>query len=167
MRLLVVRHAIAEEREEFASTGRDDSLRPLTPDGVRKMRRGARGLHTVVPTIDAIVTSPFTRAADTAEILRAEYESDAVEPNAVLEPDRPVRDVVGWMRGLEAPTTAVVGHEPQLGRLISYLIGAGDRSAVELKKGAACLLDLEGEPAAGAARLIWLLPPSVLRDLAG
>ena len=73
MQVLVVRHAIAEQREEFARTGKDDSQRPLTHDGRRKMRRGAVGLRAVVPAIDVLATSPLLRAVQTAEILAAVY----------------------------------------------------------------------------------------------
>ena len=73
MQVLVVRHAIAEQREEFAPTGKDDSQRPLTHDGRRKMRRGAVGLRAVVPAIDVLATSPLLRAVQTAEILAAVY----------------------------------------------------------------------------------------------
>jgi phosphohistidine phosphatase len=165
--LLVVRHAIAEDREAFATTGRDDALRPLTADGVRKMRRGARGLRTLVPSIDVLVASPLTRAADTADIIRAEFGLDAAETNTVLEPDRPVADVAAWLRTLESSTVAIVGHEPQLGRLVTYLLGGGDRTGIVLKKGGACLVEFDGAPTDGAGRLVWAVPPSVLRDLAG
>jgi phosphohistidine phosphatase len=46
MKLLIVRHAIAEEREDFARTGKDDRLRPLTDDGRKRMKQGARGLRS-------------------------------------------------------------------------------------------------------------------------
>jgi len=168
MELLVVRHAIAEEREAFAATGQDDSLRPLTADGRRKMRRAAQGLRRLVPSIDLLASSPFTRAADTAEIVRAEYAMDGVQTTDVLEPETPVRKVVAWLARLEpSSVVAIVGHEPQLGRLVTHLLCGGDRTAIELKKGGACLLDLDEAVRAGGARLVWSVPPSVLRDLAG
>jgi pimeloyl-ACP methyl ester carboxylesterase len=52
MQLLVIRHAIAEDRDAFAASGRDDSERPLTESGRDKMRRVARGLRELVPRID-------------------------------------------------------------------------------------------------------------------
>ena len=73
MQVLVVRHAIAEQQEGFARTGKDDSRRPLTDDGRGKMHRGAAGLRAVVPAIDVLATSPLLRAVQTAEILAAVY----------------------------------------------------------------------------------------------
>jgi phosphohistidine phosphatase len=165
--LLVVRHAIAEDADLFAATGRDDVLRPLTEDGAKKMRRCARGLRTVVPSIDRLAASPLVRAAETAEILRAEYDLDGVETVAALAPDRDVGEVAGWLAAIDAGVVAIVGHEPQLGRLIAFLLGAGSRPVVAVKKGSACLLELGAPAGAGVGRLIWALPPSVLRDLAG
>jgi phosphohistidine phosphatase len=61
MELLVVRHAVAEERDAFAKTGSDDAERPLTPAGRRKFERGARGLRRAAPSIDLLATSALTR----------------------------------------------------------------------------------------------------------
>ena len=165
MRLLVVRHAIAGDRDAFAASGQDDSLRPVTASGARKMKRGVRGLRTLVPQIDLLAASELTRAAETAEIIRAGYDLDAVTTVRELAPDRGVEEVAKWLSTTSDDVVAIVGHEPQLGRLVSFLVGAGDISAVELKKGGACLLELDDRPAAGTARLLWSVPPRVLRRL--
>lgn len=167
MELLVVRHAIAEDREVFAATGREDGLRPLTAEGTRKMKRTARGLREILPGIDVLVSSPLTRAAETAEILRREYELDQVETARELEPGTSLVDVVTRLAGFDQGVVAVVGHEPQLGRLVSYLVTGAERSGVELKKGGACLVEFEDKPTAGKGRLVWAIPPGILRDLAG
>src|SRR5207249_9588299 len=69
MRLLVVRHAIAEDPAAFARSHKDDSGRPLTPEGRRKMERAAHGLKELVPELDVLAASPYKRAVDTAEII--------------------------------------------------------------------------------------------------
>jgi phosphohistidine phosphatase len=167
MELLVVRHAIAEDREAYAATGRDDAQRPLTARGARKMRRAAKGLRELVPTIDVLVTSPLTRANETAEIIRRAYKLDGLETAPVLQPSGPLDDVVAWLSRFESGVAAIVGHEPQLGRLVTCLLTGSDQSAVELKKGGACLIEFEERPGGGKGRLIWSLPPRTLRDLAG
>ena len=167
MELLVVRHAIAEDREEYAATGRDDASRPLTAGGARKMRRGARGLRELVPTIDVLVTSPLTRASETAEIIRREYGLDGIETASALTPSTLPDEVVGWLSKFDGGVVAIVGHEPQLGRLLTYFLTGTDRSAVELKKGAACLIAFAERPEVGKGRLVWAVPPRTLRDLAG
>lgn len=167
MQLLIIRHAIAEDQEAFATTGHDDSERPLTSDGTRKMRRVARGLHQVVPTIHALIASPFTRANETAEIVRREYEIDRIITADMLQPDVAVDDVVSGLSQYTSGVVAIVGHEPQLGRLVTYLVSGVDRPGVQLKKGAACMVAFEGHPDRGAGILEWSIAPGRLRDLAG
>jgi phosphohistidine phosphatase len=166
MKLLVVRHAIAEDREAYAASGHDDALRPLTEQGARRMKRGARGLRHLVPAIDTLVASPFTRAIDTAEIVRREYGIDRVETNRALEPTAAVADAVAALQSYKANVVAIFGHEPQLGRLVTYLISGLDRSAIDLKKGSACLIEFDGNVSAGTGTLIWSIRPRMLRRLA-
>jgi phosphohistidine phosphatase len=167
MQLLVIRHAIAEDREEFAASGRDDAERPLTAEGARKMRRTARGLHEIVPMIDVLAASPLVRANETADIVRREYEIDCIETADVLKPDVALEDVVSWMAKYTAGVVAIVGHEPQLGRLVTYLVSGVDNGGVELKKGGASMIEFDGKPVQGGGRLRWSIPPGLLRDFAG
>ncbi|HVL59633.1 MAG TPA: histidine phosphatase family protein, partial [Burkholderiaceae bacterium] len=74
MRLLLIRHAIAEASEAFAASGRPDEERPLTDRGRRRMRANALGLSLLVPSLDLLVSSPYRRAADTAAIVAAALE---------------------------------------------------------------------------------------------
>ena len=73
MYLLVIRHAAAMEKEQFARTGRSDDERPLTPAGKKEMARVARGLRRLVPKLDALAPSPLVRARDTAAIVARAY----------------------------------------------------------------------------------------------
>src|SRR5881392_380489 len=86
MRLLVVRHAIAEDREAFARSHKDDADRPLTSEGRRKMERAALGLKVLVPELDVLAASPYKRALDTAEIIAASYRGLTVERVPELAP---------------------------------------------------------------------------------
>jgi phosphohistidine phosphatase len=167
MQLLVIRHAIAEDRDAFAKTERDDGERPLTSEGVRKMRRGARGLRELVPKIETLVTSPLVRAHQTADILRREYDLERVDTASELEPETPLAKTTAALTRLEGDVVAIVGHEPHLSRLVTYLITGADQSGIELKKGGACLVDFDGHPARAAGTLIWSVAPRILRGLAG
>jgi phosphohistidine phosphatase len=165
MKLLVIRHAIAEERDEFAFTGRPDSERPLTREGRERMRRAAQGLANVVEHIDVLATSPYTRAAQTADIVAAEYHLD-VAPVEELTSERAPDDILPWLREQDSGSTvAIVGHEPHLGFLVGWLLTGRHESFVELKKGASCLLEFDDPPAPGNATLLWALSPAHLRAL--
>lgn len=84
MQLLIIRHAVAVDRDDF--TGDDDDLRPLTADGRRKMRRIATGLHRITARPDLLVTSPLVRARQTADIVGEAYD---MTPGGALESLRP------------------------------------------------------------------------------
>jgi phosphohistidine phosphatase len=164
MDLLIVRHAIAEERETWAP--RDDDLRPLTDDGKKKMKEAAKGLQALVPKLDVLASSPLTRAMQTAAILAKVFEKS--EPLSVdsLAPGQHPPAFAAWLRTQAArKVVAVVGHEPTLGTIISWLTAGIEQSFVELGKGGACLLTLGERIDAGEAMLEWVLRPSQLRAL--
>lgn len=165
MQLLIVRHAIAEERVPGASDV-DDADRELTPKGARRMRSGADHLRRLVPGIDLVATSPLTRALDTARILSAAYGELHIVPTSTLAPGEPPAAFAEWLSHHQAgDTVAAVGHEPGLSVLVSWLLCGSLRSVVELKKGGVCLLDCPEGPAAGTATLLWSLRPGHLRAL--
>jgi phosphohistidine phosphatase len=166
MQLVVIRHAIAQEREEFAPTGRDDSLRPLTDKGSAKMKKAAAGLRELVPEISVLAASPFTRAQQTARIVAAEYEDIRVITTSTLEPDSELEAFAEWLRTRRGDTIAVVGHEPHLGSLVTWLMTGLEESRVPLRKGAACLLEFPARAEPGTALLQWALTASQLGRLA-
>ena len=157
LRLLVVRHAIAGDKAEWARTGAPDAERPITKEGKRKMKRAARGLTAVVPEIRTLATSPLVRAAQTAEIVAKAYEeasrAPAVTRLSALAPGKSSNLLLGWLA--EQPrgqTVAIVGHEPHLGQFVSWSLTGLRESFVELKKGAAALIEFPDEVRAGRAK---------------
>jgi phosphohistidine phosphatase len=165
MQLLVIRHAIAQAREEF--TGDDDALRPLTKEGRQQMQRVAKGLRHIVGDIDVLGSSPLLRAVQTAEIVAEEFGGVDITTVKALEPDSALPTFVKWLRTQrDAAVVAVVGHEPHLGTLITWLLTGLDEPRVPLKKGGACLLDFPSLPRKGGATLRWALTPALLRDVA-
>jgi phosphohistidine phosphatase len=167
MELLVIRHAIAVDREVYARDHADDDKRPLTKEGMSKMRDAADGLVRVAPSIATLAASPLLRAQQTADIL-----AEALEPKERVEleelrPGEKPSKLVHWLRARKASTpVAIVGHEPHLGLVISWLCASSESSFVELKKGGACLLEFTGDIRAGAAMLRWCLTPGQLRRIA-
>ncbi len=165
MRLLLVRHAIAEEREDFARTGKDDHLRPLTDEGRKKMKQAARGLRSLVPEIDLLATSPLTRAAQTGAILDSVYGGLDVEETDELSPETTPEQFLRWLRQQKGDLIGAVGHEPSLSQILGWLLTGTDRRLFAFRKGGACLLEFPDEPAGGTATLLWALTPAQLRTL--
>lgn len=166
MDLLVVRHAIAEDREEFAKTGKEELERPLTDDGRRKFEKGARGLRALVDAIDVLATSALARAVQTGEIMQEAYGIARAARLAELAPDADPAALVPWLRRQRRRSVvAIVGHEPHLSALVETLLTGRRAEFVELKKGGACLLSLGDEPTPGRAALRWLVTAAQLRRL--
>lgn len=167
MELLVVRHAIAGDREAFARTGEDDARRPLTAEGRRRFEKGARGLRRIAGAPDLLATSLLERAVQTGELLDAAFGGGLRTVRlGELAPDAEPEALLRWLR--RAPRrgrVAVVGHEPHLSRLVALAIAGRPADLVELKKGGACLLDLGASPRPGRARLLWLLTAAQLRRI--
>lgn len=158
MKLVIVRHADAGDSEEFAKSGKPDELRPLSDKGRKQMRAAAEGLRALVPKVDLIVTSPYVRALETAEIVADEYKGMEPETTGTLEPETIPDEFVAWLRKRKDPEVAiVVGHEPHLGELATWLMAGIATSRVEVKKGGACQLSFQSEAKKGAGVLQWLL----------
>lgn len=174
MKLLLIRHGLAADREEFARSkkGADDSERPLTGKGRRRMQAAAHGLAALLDETPwhALLTSRYVRAAQTAEVLQRELggpepvESEALLPSA--EPEELLRALRNLALDDDA-VVAAVGHEPHLSTTASWFLTGRDRSLLDLKKGSATLLELGDDPDAGTAVLVWSLPPRALRRMGG
>lgn len=159
--LYLVRHAIAEPR---GSSWPDDSLRPLSEEGRRRFAAAAAGLAQFEGVPDRVLTSPYVRARQTAELLAAAGGPGvAVESFAWLEPvGSAAVPLAGLRKHARAARVAVVGHEPDLSIMAAALLGAA--RPVPFKKGAICRIDVTwGRATAGT--LVWFLPPAVLRGL--
>jgi phosphohistidine phosphatase len=161
MQLLIIRHAIAVPR---GTPGIPDEDRPLTPEGEQKFREAAKGLAKLVDRPDALLTSPWLRAKQTAAIAaaawgRLEPKESAALASGSFDDQAAVLD--------EYPgdaTVAVVGHEPWVSELLGRLLGTRQDSRLEFKKGGAALVDVPGHLAGGGS-LVFYLPPKVLRKL--
>jgi phosphohistidine phosphatase len=164
--VLVVRHAVALDKDEASELGVPDAERALTKDGRRRMRRVARGLAERVPNVSALYSSPLRRAVETAALLQAHFkglqnvESDALLPDA--EPEALAECLAG--SGGDA-LVAVVGHEPHLSTWVSWCLTGARRPILALRKGGACLVRFEDTAGPGRAKLLWLMTPSILRQL--
>jgi phosphohistidine phosphatase len=165
VKLLIVRHGAAGDRESWQAEGHDDRLRPLTPDGKKEVRRAAAGLASLVPGLSVLATSPLVRAAQTAEILAKTYRCD-ISTLEALEPEQDPSHAVEWLRTRQSDSTiGLVGHEPHLSTLVAYLLTENRDSFIDLKKGGACLLKMDPAIRAGGGELKWLLGPRELAKL--
>jgi phosphohistidine phosphatase SixA len=120
--LLIIRHGPAGNREEWEAEGRDDRLRPLTPKGKKEVRKAAGGLRQLVPALDLLATSPWTRAAETAQLVATEYGCEIVELEArkrVARAGRP-RAAPGFVGRISAQRQNRLLHRAEKGRRLPF-----------------------------------------------
>ena len=166
MDLYIIRHAIAQpigSKNDFT-----DEKRKLTSQGRDLMREAARGLRKLGLQFDLILTSPLVRAVETAEIVAEAlgYDQALVQQTVNLAPGASFAELLSEVKrhnGIES--IALVGHQPDLGALVSTLVWGDGRASVPLKKGSVCSIDvMETVPTVRGA-LAWLLTPRQLRLL--
>jgi len=164
VRLLLVRHAVALDRQAFDGA---DADRPLTASGVARFERGAKALARLVPGLEAVLTSPYARCRETATILAlAHPDRPAVSALDELAAGASPRRVVAALRPWSgASAVALVGHEPDLSLLEGHLLAGEGVVFSAFKKGGAALLEPSGTRRAGSARLRWHLTAGQTRRL--
>ncbi len=162
MILYLVRHGIAVDRTDPKCP--PEAERPLTARGVQKTRSAALGLRALGAKPEVLISSPYIRAVQTAEIFAEALgmQPEKIRLNDSLKPAGNPAEILKEISHLRAKEVACFGHAPHLDLLIANLSGA--RGAfTELKKaGVACF---EQVSAHGRWELRWILTPKVLRDL--
>jgi len=165
MRLYIVRHAIAVPH---GTSGVAENDRPLTPDGIKKMKKAAAGLKQLGVTPRTILSSPLPRAWQTAEIVGKVLGSRTnLKQLQALSPSGKRPDVYKAIQSFkDEDELMLVGHQPSLGEIAGEIAWGSAESYVELKKGGGCAIDLETLIPQPRGTMVWLLTPSILRDLA-
>jgi len=165
MNLYLVRHGIAEEA---AASGRDAD-RQLTREGREKMRRVAEGLKALGLRFDLILTSPYPRATETAEIVAAALGGAETRVLPELAAGADISSLLAALRPYrQVDELALVGHQPDLGLLGSQVMtGAPSLCPLVLKKGSVACFEIPTPRGSLRGELGWLLTPKQLRALAG
>ena len=160
--LYLIRHGLAAERGDNYP---DDTKRPLTSEGVQKLRRESKALVALDVTFDIILTSPLTRTRQTAEVIGAAFRNAPPIVNmASLAPGGAHAAIIEELSKYHRRhQLALIGHEPGIGELAGRLIGL--RRPLDFKKGAICRIDVTALPPAAPGRLRWFLSPRILRRI--
>jgi phosphohistidine phosphatase len=161
-----MRHGIAAPRGAPGVV--DDASRELTRDGIVRMRRQAKGLVRMGLKLDQIWTSPLTRSRQTAEIVAEAFK--LAGPPRVLEALAPGGSFEAIIEALASHSklreVALVGHEPDLSEDVSRLLAGMPGPFLELRKGGAACVEIDGFAPPVRGGLCWLLTPKQLRRMA-
>ena len=162
LELYLVRHGIAATRGDSYP---DDSKRPLTSAGIKRLEQEARALDALDIGFDHIIASPLVRTKQTADVLAGCLTSKppVTTSDSLAPAGTPAAVLQELGKHMRKGRIALVGHEPNLGELAARLIGA--RVPLEFKKGGICRIDFDVFPPKGAGQLRWFVPPRMLRAL--
>jgi phosphohistidine phosphatase len=160
MNLYILRHGIAAD--PGSPDYPNDADRPLTPKGERKLQQIADAMLTLELSFDVIVSSPYARARQTAEVVAEAFHAQKkLEFTDLLTPGGSPKKLVELLNGLKpAPDSVLLsGHEPYLSGLISLLVSGEPGLSVVMRKGGLCKLSAEHLKPGRCASLEWLLTP--------
>jgi phosphohistidine phosphatase len=165
MLLNLMRHGIAINREDPSCPA--EAERPLTTEGVKKTAEVARGMRKIGIEPEIVLTSPYLRAVQTAEIACAALKVETkkmIRVEALLPNARPSL-LFDELAKLKASEVLCCGHAPNLDEVIAYALGC-KAAITELKKAGVAILELEAiAPPRG--KLAAIYTPKTLRKIAG
>ena len=158
MQIYLLRHGIAED----GRPGKSDAERALTSEGIKRLREILKRARVagVAPTL--IVTSPYVRARQTAEIAAEVLGyGDELVPSTKLVPMASPVETWGEVRELKGEAALLlVGHEPHMGQMMGYLLGAPELR-VDFKKGAMVRVDVMEFGVRPRGVLKWMMAPKL------
>ena len=141
-----------------------DERRPLDEEGIEQCRQVGRALAAMDVHVDAVISSPFKRATQTASLVANEIGFDGkLQRTPALRPDAQVEGFSELLaRNAKPEALMVVGHNPSLSQFLSLLISGGASArSVDLKKCAVARVDLSGK----MGILKWVLTPKIIQTL--
>jgi phosphohistidine phosphatase len=161
MELYLIRHGDAVP--QHAPGIKNDADRTLTEEGKKELKRIAAGLAKVAEPPQIILTSPLIRARQTAEIVCQAFNlpGHVLQEDGRLSAGASPQNILELLQTLTQERVALVGHEPDFSRFISWLICGQARGNVAMKKGGVARIDFAGDQ----SELVWLLPPRITRAL--
>ena len=139
MDLWLLRHAEAEAR---AASGQDQD-RALTAAGIAQAKAVARGIAALAPAIRFILTSPYLRARQTAEPVAEALGLAGIRPSRALEPGSDPEAILSELGEAGDDSFLLVGHAPQLGRLLGRLVTGEPDGDIPMSKAGAAWMSLE------------------------
>jgi phosphohistidine phosphatase len=156
MELYLLRHGIAEDN---AAT---DADRQLTEEGRQKLRRVMKRAAAAGVSPSLILSSPYKRAVETAEIAASElgYKEKILRVVSLI-PDSSPPSVWSEIREhRDESAILLAGHEPLFSATVAYLLGS-TQEMVDFRKAALVRIDVHNFGASPQGVLQWMLTPKL------
>jgi phosphohistidine phosphatase len=162
MKLYIVRHGIAIDREDPKCP--PDPERYLTEEGMEKTKQVARGVAALGAVVDLLLSSPYVRAMQTAEIFASalEYSKQKIRRTDLLLPGAEISMLFRELaKDKHSSTVFLFGHAPHLDEVIATAVGS-KHHLTSLKKAGVALIEMKRvSPPSG--QILWMAPPKLLR----
>lgn len=159
MQVYILRHGIAED----TAPGDRDADRALTAEGRKRLREVIRLAEKADVLPSLIITSPYVRAVQTAEVAIEilGYTEDLRKTDALIPSSDPhdVWDEVRSYQGISQ--VMLVGHEPLLSRVVAFFLNAPSLM-VDFKKAAIVRIDIDSFGPQPHGILKWMLVPKLV-----
>jgi len=160
MNVFLLRHGACEKE---APGG--DAERRLTPEGRKAIENSVPGMKSLIGQVDYILTSPFARAVETADIVADAFKCRGFVEEMPELADRGSEEALDVMLNklVGKENIVVVGHMPHLGEVAQYFLGIESETTVELKKGGMARIYIKGFPGPGEGKLHWVMTSGELK----
>lgn len=154
MKVYLIRHGDAEQ----GSLTKRDFDRELTPHGIEKMKKTVHGWKNYIKHFDLLVSSPFKRALQTAQIIADIYDMN----DKLITDDRiacgcRTDDIINIANSVGCEKIAFIGHEPDMSAHIANLVAGGDVN-IEFKKGMIAKIAFGGKARFQRGVLQYMIP---------
>jgi phosphohistidine phosphatase len=158
MQIYLLRHGIAED----GKPGHPDSDRALTGEGRDKLRRVLKRARAADAAPSLILSSPYKRALETAEIAAEvlDYKGKIVRSRALV-PDASPHDAWEEIRShKDEAGLLLASHEPLMSSLAALLLNS-PALTVDMKKSALVRVDVDRAGAQPRGVLKWMVTPAL------
>ncbi len=170
--IYLMRHGIAVDTGSQGVT--TDADRPLTGEGRTKVEQEALALQELDLKFNLILTSPYQRCRETAELVAARLDLehrvkiiDSLAPGRAFgDGEGPHAEIFIELGAWQFDRVLLVGHMPDLAEIGSYLLTGNRNLNLDFKRGTVCAIEIASLPPRGPGLLRWMMTPRQLRRLA-
>lgn len=154
MNIYLIRHGDSEK----ASAHKKDAERKLTPDGEQKLKIAAEGWKLLVPQFSHIISSPISRALQSAELIAQTYNfaGNIITDKRLIFGNK-TEGVIDLANEIMGHDMAFIGHEPDFSEHVSHLI-SNSGVKIDFKKGMIAKISFEGRAKMSRGILEFLIP---------
>lgn len=164
MDIFILRHGDANKDSKKII---DDSKRILSNAGIKEIQSISKFFEELEIKIDHVFSSPLKRAKQTSEIILKNQKNTGLTELAELKPEGSPEDVCKKIIKQKHSTVLIVGHNPLLVDLVTYITNSERQTAIgfALKTGGLAKIKTTSIEPQLKGHLEWLLTPKIIKKV--